>query len=163
MSPTCNSLFLVTVVAVLSPWLSSRLLRGHPVPPGEARRTEKLTIDADTLPPGWVVEQIEVRSRRFHNAPMRSLHLPQDLLFVSVVRGDERIIPRGHTTLEQFDTVPVMGDPASLRRIRRLLEERDVEKRRRGRRAPVRPRAPAALRGRFSSRRTLFSVPAVQI
>lgn len=121
--PTANGLVLLAIVSSLvSPAAFNRLIRRfRPVQPTSAPATE-ITLDTSTLPEGWVIGSVEVRSRNFDNIPMRALRLPQDVLFVSIIRGDERIIPRGHTTLEQFDVVQVMGDPESIYHIRTQLE-----------------------------------------
>jgi Kef-type K+ transport system membrane component KefB len=116
---------LAIVTCVLSPAMFNQVIRGVPVPAADAGKLETpiLTIDRDTLPPDWEIRQIEVLSRRLNDVPLRTLHLPQDLLFVSIVRDDERIVPRGHTKLEQFDVVQVMGTPENLQRLTELMEE----------------------------------------
>lgn len=113
---------LAITTCLLSPALWARALRGVPGPMDTGEALEAITLDARTLPAGWTVERIEVRSRRVNGTAMRHLRLPQDLLFVSVIRGEERIIPRGNTVLEQFDIVQVMGDPLSIARVRDLLQ-----------------------------------------
>ncbi len=82
------------------------------------------TLPPDFLPEGWQIAQIEVRSRRFNQTPMRRLLLPPDVLFISIERGTEKLIPRGHTILEQFDVIHVMGTPSALLRLRRRFERK---------------------------------------
>ncbi len=122
-SATANGLILLAIVTCLvSPLLFSRMIRGFVPSELPLQSIPEIKLDTHTLPDGWVVGTVEVRSRLVDSTPMRSLRLPQDVLFVSIIRGDERIIPRGHTILEQFDVVQVLGHPDSIRRIRRQLE-----------------------------------------
>lgn len=116
---------LAIVTCVLSPAMFNQLIRGVPVPAADDGRekTPILTIHRDTLPPDWEIRQIEVLSRRFNDVPLRTLNLPRDLLFISILRDDERIVPRGHTKLEQFDVVQVMGTPENLQHLTELMEE----------------------------------------
>ncbi|QQE80153.1 cation:proton antiporter [Alicyclobacillus sp. SO9] len=119
-----NGFILLSVTTCLvSPAAFTRILKKMPLPgiPETEKPPEKLQINSDTLPPGWVIDQIEVRSRMMDDIPMRILHLPQEVLFLSIIRGDERIIPRGHTHLEQFDVVQVMGEPDCISQIRYLF------------------------------------------
>lgn len=121
--PTANGLVLLAIVSSLvSPAAFSRLIRRFKPAEPTSRMATQITLDTSTLPEGWVISSVEVRSRNFDSIPMRALRLPQDVLFVSIIRGEERIIPRGHTTLEQFDVVQVMGHPESIYRIRTKLE-----------------------------------------
>ncbi|KPV42958.1 cation:proton antiporter [Alicyclobacillus ferrooxydans] len=116
---------LALVTCVLSPSAFNQLIRFVTAPEDRAamQKDAVVTINRETLPPNWEVRQIEVRSRRLNDIALRTLHLPQDLLFISLVRGDERIVPRGHTRLEQFDVVQVMGTPENLQRLSELMEE----------------------------------------
>ena len=120
-SATANGLILLAIVTCLvPPMIFSRMIDGFTPAEPPLHPISEIKLDMNTLPEGWVVGTVEVRSR--NSIPLRSLHLPQDVLFVSIVRGDERIIPRGHTTLEQFDVVQVLGNPVSIYYIRSQLE-----------------------------------------
>lgn len=120
---TANGFILLAVVTcLLSPAMFSRLIRKSKPATPTVKPSSVITLDKETLPDDWVVEQFEVRSHRLADMPLRRLRLPQDVLFVSIIRGDECIIPRGHVVLEQFDTVQVMGHPDSLVKVRAQLE-----------------------------------------
>lgn len=120
---TASGLTLLAIMTCLvSPTLFSRMIRSFSPAKSALPPVSEIRLDANTLPEGWVVGTVEVRSRQVNAIPMRSLQLPQDVLFVSLLRGGERIIPRGHTTLEQFDIVQVLGNPESIYRIRSQLE-----------------------------------------
>ena len=114
---------LSVITCLVSPATFLRLVRGIKLPgiPPTEKPPRNVVISSSTLPEGWVVDQIEVRSRLLAEVPMRNLHLPQELLFISIIRGDERIIPRGRTTLEQFDVVQVMGEPDCIARVRQVF------------------------------------------
>ena len=123
-SVTANGLILLAIVTCLvSPMFFSRMIDGFIPSESPLNPVSEIKLDTNALPEGWVVGTVEVRSRKVGSIPMRSLHLPQDVLFVSIMRGDERIIPRGHTTLEQFDVIQVLGNPDSIYRIRNQLED----------------------------------------
>ncbi len=122
-SATANGLILLAIVTCLvSPLMFNRLIGGFTPSDLPLPSISEIKLGTNTLPEGWVVGSVEVRSRKVDSTPMRSLRLPQDVLFVSIIRGDERIIPRGHTILEQFDVVQVLGHPESIRRIKSQLE-----------------------------------------
>ncbi len=89
------------------------------------------SLPPDFLPEGWVVTQIEVLSPRFSHTPMRRLLLPQDTLFISIERGDEKLIPRGHTVLEQFDVIHLMGTPKAIDNLRARFGGRENHKKQR--------------------------------
>lgn len=114
---TANGIVLLAIVTCLiSPGVFTRLV-GRQKEVAAPEGTGKLP--ADFLPDGWVVSEIEVLSPRFSHTPMRRLLLPQEVLFITVERGAEKIIPRGHTVLEQFDVIHVMGTPKAVDRLRR--------------------------------------------
>jgi len=123
-----NGIILLAIITcLLSPAVFSRLLHRVPIPDNAddgRNRPSVLTIDTATLPDGWMVDQIEVRTKRWTNIPMRLMRLPHEVLFISILRDDERIVPRGHTRLMQFDVVQVMGDPDVIRRLQRQLSPR---------------------------------------
>lgn len=122
-SATANGLILLAIVTCfVSPMVFSRMIGGFTPSELPVQSIPEIKLDTHTLPEGWVVGTVEVRSRRVDSIPMRSLRLPQDVLFVSLIRGGERIIPRGHTILEQFDVVQMLGNPDSIRRVRNQLE-----------------------------------------
>ncbi len=80
-------------------------------------------LPKNLLPSGWQIAQVEVLSHHFSSIPMRRLLLPQDILFISIERGHETLIPRGHTVLEQFDIIHLMGTPKAIERLKRRLSD----------------------------------------
>jgi len=117
---------LALVTCIAGPALFNHTITGVPIPTeddGDKQLLTDLVIDRQSLPPDWEIRMIEVRSHLVHELPIRSLHLPYDLLFVSIIRDDERLIPRGHTKLEQFDMVQVMGTPADVAALKSQLSE----------------------------------------
>lgn len=120
---TANGFVLLAVLSCLiSPAVFNRIIRRFTPDASEEPANAVITLDTDTLPPDWVVGTLEVRSRKFDSIPMRNMWLPQDVLFVSIVRGEECIIPRGHTVIEQFDVIQMLGHPDSIHRLRSELE-----------------------------------------
>ncbi len=123
-SATANGLIVLAMITcIVSPMVFSRIISRFTPSKLTLQIIHEIKLDTNTLPEGWIVSTIEVRSRKINSTPMRSLRLPQDVLFVSIIRGDERIIPRGHTILQQFDVVQVLGNPDSIHHIRNRLEE----------------------------------------
>jgi Kef-type K+ transport system membrane component KefB len=117
-----NGLILLAVISsFISPSIFSRLIKGYTVPVQADQKAPAIVIDRNTLPPGWSFAQIEVTKREVSARRMRSLALPNDVLFISILRGEERIAPRGHTRLEQFDKIQVMGHPTALDAVRKLV------------------------------------------
>ncbi|PWI57604.1 cation:proton antiporter [Sulfoacidibacillus thermotolerans] len=111
-----NGLILLSIITCLiSPGVFTRLV-------GTQTRIKhpknNASLPADFLPEGWIIDQIEILSPRLSHTPMRRLLLPHDVLFISIERGEEKIIPRGHTILEQFDVVHLMGSTSSIERLR---------------------------------------------
>lgn len=113
-------ILLAIITCLISPSVFTRLVgRQRDVDPP----TTSGALPVDFLPDGWLVTQIEVLSPRFSHTPMRRLLLPQEILFISIERGTEKIIPRGHTVLEQFDVIHLMGTPKAIDRMRRRFGE----------------------------------------
>ena len=110
-----NGLILLAIVTCLiAPLVFTRMV-------GSQTKVAPLYSEAlppDFLPDGWIISAIEVLSPAFQHTPMRRLQLPHDTLFISIERGDEKIVPRGHTKLEQFDVIHLMGTPRSIGRLR---------------------------------------------
>lgn len=120
-----NGFILLAVISsFVSPSLFSRMIQGFPVPSNSEKAPPAIVIDRKTLPEDWEFAQIEVTRRRVIDKRMRSLSLPDDILFVSILRGDERIVPRGYTRLEQFDKIQLMGLPHAIDEVKRLVGPR---------------------------------------
>ena len=106
---------------ILGPAAFNHLIGKVHVQRQQANDEGDLGIGQRILPEGWVARQIEVCSDLAIDLPLRSFHLPPDLLIVSIIRGNERIAPRGHTKLEQFDVLQVIGTPEQLDRLDALF------------------------------------------
>lgn len=115
-SGLANGLILLAIITCLiSPGVFTRLVGSQTqLKPPNANSS----LPVDFLPEGWVIAQVDVLSPRFSHTPMRRLLLPHDVLFISIERGEEKIVPRGHTVLEQFDVVHLMGSMNSIDRLR---------------------------------------------
>ncbi len=107
---------LAVITCTVSPILFSVTMSGEsPAQVDIPAEPPVVHLDSSALPEGWRSAQIEVLAHRWFDAPLRSLGLPQELLVISIARGDERIIPRGHTRLEQFDQIQVLGSLEAIR------------------------------------------------
>lgn len=120
-----NGLILLAIISsFVSPSLFSRMIKGIQVPQTGDKAPPSIVIERKMLPEGWEFAQIEVTRRQMVDKRMRSLSLPDDILFVSILRGDERIVPRGYTRLQQFDKIQVMGIPNAIDEVKRLVGPR---------------------------------------
>jgi trk system potassium uptake protein TrkA len=61
--------------------------------------------------------------------PLKTLDLPKGALLVTVRRGEEMIVPRGATRLDEGDKVVAMGHPDALNRLTTLLGAEPTERR----------------------------------
>ncbi|WP_067622919.1 cation:proton antiporter [Alicyclobacillus acidiphilus] len=117
-----NGLTLVAVLtSFLSPAVFARMMRSEQRPISHEHAPPTIVIDRSTLPDGWDMAQVEVVRRDVIDKRMRHLPLPDDILFVSILRGDERIVPRGYTRLQQYDTIQLMGHPHAIDAVRDLV------------------------------------------
>lgn len=64
--------------------------------------------------PGWDIIDLEVRHASLDGVFLRDLSLPLDALILSVRRGKQMLISRGHTRLRVGDWVTVVGSHKSL-------------------------------------------------
>ncbi|WP_287152988.1 NAD-binding protein [Candidatus Solincola tengchongensis] len=55
------------------------------------------------------------------NVPLRDLGLPQGCVLVSIIRGDEVIIPQGESVLQPGDTVIAVTEPEREAELKRIL------------------------------------------
>lgn len=56
---------------------------------------------------------------------IRELDLPEDCLVAVIRRGDDMVVPRGDTVLDEGDRLTVIGEPGALARLRRLYQSGD--------------------------------------
>ena len=122
LTPALSSglIILAVVTCLISPLVFTKLSGAQTAVSQPVFNNE---LPKNLLPSGWQIAQVEVLSRRFSATPMRRLLLPQDILFISIERGHETIIPRGHTVLEQFDVIHLMGTPKAIERLKRRLAD----------------------------------------
>ena len=65
---------------------------------------------------------IELRNPDFHGMTLRNLHIPSDVIILSVTRGDHPIISHGYTMLRMGDIVTLVGSNESLDKVRLNLQ-----------------------------------------
>lgn len=51
------------------------------------------------------------------------MKIPYDILLLSIIRDDEKVIPRGHTVLLINDVLHVIGDPDSIVKFKWILQK----------------------------------------
>jgi cell volume regulation protein A len=112
--------------------LLSTVLQGSTFEPLAARL--RLTTDEPAMPPpmfevgavrqlgGDVVEHVIRPGDAAAGARLRDLGLPRDALVSLVVRGDEALLPRGSTRLEEGDRLLVLVRREVMRELPQLLE-----------------------------------------
>lgn len=116
-----NGLILLAIVTCLiAPFVFTRMVGSQTA----VHPSYSEALPPNFLPDGWIISAIEVLSPTLQHTPMRRLQLPHDTLFISIERGDEKIVPRGHTKLEQFDVIHLMGTPRSIGRLRDRFDGR---------------------------------------
>lgn len=67
--------------------------------------------DQDTM-------EIELCNPDLHGLALRDLRLPQDIIILSITRGDQMIISHGYTQLRIGDTLTMVGSRKSLEKVR---------------------------------------------
>ncbi|MEW6553528.1 MAG: TrkA family potassium uptake protein [Actinomycetota bacterium] len=90
----------------------------------EEQTTAGEVVDLYTLKKGrLVVVELSLPDDRCRccGRPLRDLGLPRGSILVSVIRGDDVIIPRGDTTLEPGDTIIAVTSPDKEAELRRAL------------------------------------------
>ena len=65
---------------------------------------------------------LEVRNPNLHRMALRNLHLPHDIIVLSVTRGGQMIISHGYTRLRKNDIVTLVGSSESLENVRLRFE-----------------------------------------
>jgi len=66
---------------------------------------------------------LEVRNPNLHKMALRNLHLPHDIIVLSVTRRGQMIISHGYTRLRKNDIVTLVGSSESLENVRLRFEE----------------------------------------
>jgi len=74
------------------------------------------------LEEGQDIIDVEVTDPRMVGLALRSVHLPPDLLVVSLRRRGHLIITHGYTTLEKGDILTIVGSPESLEQAALMFE-----------------------------------------
>jgi len=65
---------------------------------------------------------LEVRNPNLHKMALRNLHLPHDIIVLSVTRRGQMIISHGYTRLRKKDIVTLVGSTESLENVRLRFE-----------------------------------------
>lgn len=60
------------------------------------------------------IREIKIRNDKFATVPLRRLHLPGDALILSIRRDDTIMVPDGHTRLQKWDSVSLIGSPGCI-------------------------------------------------
>jgi len=66
---------------------------------------------------------LEVQNPNLHKMALRNLHLPHDIIVLSVTRRDQMIISHGYTRSRKNDIVTLVGSSESLENVRLRFEE----------------------------------------
>ncbi|HEC43583.1 MAG TPA: potassium transporter TrkA [Bacteroides sp.] len=66
---------------------------------------------------------LEVQNPNLHKMALRNLHLPHDIIILSVTRKGQMIISHGYTRLRKKDIVTLVGSSESLENVRLRFEE----------------------------------------
>jgi len=66
---------------------------------------------------------LEVQNPNLHKMALRNLHLPHDIIVLSVTRRGQMIISHGYTRLRKNDIVTLVGSSESLENVRLRFEE----------------------------------------
>jgi Trk K+ transport system NAD-binding subunit/Kef-type K+ transport system membrane component KefB len=66
---------------------------------------------------------LEVQNPNLHRMALRNLHLPHDVIILSVTRGGQMIISHGYTRLRKNDIVTLVGSSESLENVRLRFEK----------------------------------------
>lgn len=120
-----NELILLAVLScIISPIMFNQIMKGiRPQKNENSKPLEVITIDKSTIPEGWVLDQITIRSDGFVSIPLKKMKIPYDILLLSIIRDDEKIIPRGYTVLLNNDVLQVIGDSDSIQKFKWILQK----------------------------------------
>ncbi len=66
---------------------------------------------------------LEVQNPNLHKMALRNLHLPHDIIVLSITRRNQMIISHGYTRLRKKDIVTLVGSSESLENVRLRFEE----------------------------------------
>ncbi|WP_143288661.1 monovalent cation:proton antiporter family protein [Calderihabitans maritimus] len=72
-------------------------------------------------PEDTTFEEVRLRNHRFFEQRLKYINLPGDVLVVSIIRGQDRIVPRGNTLLKKDDLLILMGNRDSIKEASRQL------------------------------------------
>lgn len=80
--------------------------------------TAGLTLHQD---PGFEIAQVTITNTDVNGLLVRDLRLPAEVLFLSVMRNGQRILPNGYTKLHVKDDVTIIGPPTDLEAVKLKL------------------------------------------
>lgn len=69
--------------------------------------------------PEYDTTQVTVTDPDIAGHSLRDLRFPNDVVVLSIKRGEESIVPHGYTTLHLYDEITLVGKPASLASVTR--------------------------------------------
>lgn len=119
-----NGFILLAVISCfISPLLFNKTMKRFTAPQtNKSKYQEIISINKETLPEGWELGQLTLGSEYIAGKKIRNLSLPQNILLVSIMRNDERIVPQGQTQLELFDVIQFMGEASDIYKLKSMLE-----------------------------------------
>lgn len=69
------------------------------------------------------VREIILEDACWDKQTLRSMHLPVEVFVLAIRRGDEFVVPRGSTVLQQGDVMTVMGPPEAVEEARQVCQD----------------------------------------
>ena len=66
--------------------------------------------------------QVRVTNSSIHGRLIRDLRLPPDLLFLSIHRGKQSLLPNGYIELKLSDEITVIGSEESIKTLQLTME-----------------------------------------
>jgi len=67
--------------------------------------------------PNQKIAQITITDKDYHNVLLRDLRLPSEVIILGINRDSQSIVPHGHTKLNLYDEVTLLGDPEVLEEV----------------------------------------------
>ncbi len=81
-------------------------------------QTAQLTLHKD---PGFEFAQVTITNQAVHGQLVRDLRLPTEVLFLTINRHGNRILPNGYTKLHLMDDITLIGPPSDLEAVKLKL------------------------------------------
>ncbi|MEM9929926.1 MAG: TrkA C-terminal domain-containing protein, partial [Bacteroidota bacterium] len=68
-----------------------------------------------------VIEYVISKSNQLTKKKLKDLHFPETALIGGIIRGEQTLIPNGHTQLQLNDKVIVFAQPEAIKRLEELF------------------------------------------